>query len=82
LTLASIGGEWASPVDGIRYPLHWRLAIPAVKLVLDITPLREAQELQLGTRLWSGIVSLHGKRDGRAVLGSGRMDLTGYGTGT
>jgi predicted secreted hydrolase len=82
LTLAPGGGEWASPVDGIRYPLHWRLAIPAVKLVLDITPLREAQELQLGTRLWSGIVSLHGKRDGRAVLGSGRMDLTGYGTGT
>jgi len=82
LTLAPVDGSWASPLDGTRYPLRWSLAAPALDLVLDIAPLREAQELRLGTPLWSGIVSLQGTRGGRTLTGSGRMDLSGYGTGT
>jgi len=82
LTLAPVDGAWASPRDGTRYPLHWRLAMPAADLVLDIRPLREAQELRLGAPFWSGIVSLQGTHGGRTLTGSGRMDLSGYGTGT
>ncbi|MCF7985404.1 MAG: hypothetical protein K9L70_13455 [Thiohalocapsa sp.] len=78
LTLEPEDGAWASPIDGTAYPLAWRLAIPALALDVAVRPLQPDQELMLIERLWSGAVTLSGRRGGRAIDGVGRMDLSGY----
>jgi len=77
LTLEPAGARWTSP-DGVAYPLHWRLAAPALDLTLDIRPLIPDQRQALGVPIWSGIVVVEGRQGGAAINGSGRMDLTGY----
>ena len=82
LTLEPSGERWTSPEDGTRYPLWWRLAVPALGLDVALAPLSSQQELGPGLassgRLWSGAVTLSGRRDGEPVTGGGRMDLGGY----
>jgi len=78
LTLAPGDARWRSPADGARYPIAWRLAAPALGLVLRIDALRSDQEVRLGEPLWSGAITVTGERNGRAVGGGGRMDLSGY----
>ena len=77
-------GIWFSPDGGARYPLRWRLVLPALGLDVAIDPLLAGQELEPGAavaeRTWSGVVTVSGSRDGDRVTGSGRMDLSGYGT--
>jgi predicted secreted hydrolase len=70
--------DWASPVDGAVYPVSWRLAVPARRLELSLSPLVEAQERTGPLRAWSGAIRVEGRgRDG-PVGGSGFMELTGY----
>jgi predicted secreted hydrolase len=82
LTLEPSSDTWASPEDGTRYPLWWRLALPALGLDVAVEPLLPQQELgpgiASGGRIWSGSVTLSGSRAGDPVTGSGRMDLSGY----
>ncbi len=68
-------GHWSSPVDRIRYPVAWRLAIPEEGLEVRISPLLENQELKLSLRLWSGAVLVEGPS---GTAGRGYMELTGY----
>ena len=82
LSLEPSSDTWASPVDGTRYPLWWRLALPALGLDVAVEPLLPQQELGPGIvsggLIWSGAVTLSGSRNGDPVTGSGRMDLSGY----
>ncbi len=84
LTLEPSSATWPSPQDGARYPLWWRLTLPALGLDVALEPLLPQQELgpgmASGGRIWSGLVTLSGSRDGEPVTGSGRMDLSGYAT--
>ncbi len=84
LTLEPSSATWPSPQDGARYPLWWRLTLPALGLDVALEPLLPQQELVPGMasagRIWSGLVTLSGSRDGEPVTGSGRMDLSGYAT--
>ena len=68
---------WASPKGG-RYPLHWRLQIPAHALDLQITPVIDNQELDLLIRYWEGAMDVSGTRDDQPVQGQGYLELTGY----
>ncbi len=68
---------WESPRGG-RYPVAWRLRLPALGLELVIRPLLRDQELELTVRYWEGAVDVHGTRGGRPVQGRGYVELTGY----
>jgi predicted secreted hydrolase len=71
--------------DGVRYPLRWRLLIPALGLELEIghqldQRVRESLAPVAGPAAsWSSPVEVRGWRESDAISGVGRMDLTGYG---
>jgi len=72
-------GDWTSPRDGTRYPVRWRLTVPALELTLALAPLVEDQERTGILRAYSGAVQVTGRdRDG-AVGGQGFIALDGYG---
>jgi predicted secreted hydrolase len=66
---------WISPRDGTRYPVAWRLTVPDVGLDLNMSPLIDAQELDLAVRLWSGGVTVTGTAAGVPLTGVGQVDL-------
>lgn len=70
---------WESPAGGARYPLQWRVRVPAQALDLVLTPQLHDQELRGTFRYWEGAVSVRGSREGLPVAGRGYMELTGYG---
>lgn len=67
---------WRSPRTGARYPVAWSLAIPSADLRLELTPLIRDQELDPGTRQWSGEVLVAGRQGGTDLAGSGRIELS------
>jgi len=69
--------RWTSPRGGV-YPARWRLAVPALDLVLDIKPVLADQELMVSVRYWEGAVDVRGVERGRALRGVGYVELTGY----
>lgn len=70
--------DWRSTLDGPRYPLRWRLALPGEGLELEIEPLLEGQELDFAIRSWSGTVEVRGRLRGAPASGRGHMELSGY----
>jgi predicted secreted hydrolase len=81
LGLTDIGVEvldhWVSPGE-VRYPSGWRLSVPAEEIALTVKPYIRNQEMDLSVRYWEGAVSVEGSSRGRAVTGSGYVELTGY----
>jgi predicted secreted hydrolase len=77
VTLAVLD-EWTSAATGVRYPVAWRLAIPAAALSLDITPYLEQQELELSVRYWEGAVRAEGSGPAGGLTGQGYLELAGY----
>ena len=69
---------WVSPRDGTRYPALWRIRVPSAALDIVVRPLLPDQELDLAVRYWEGAVRVDGTADGRAVGGSGYVELVGY----
>ncbi len=72
------GRVWESPSTGARYPVSWRLEIPAFDLGLDVAAAFPEQELALDFSYWEGVVDVSGRRAGGDVGGQGYMELTGY----
>lgn len=70
--------EWASPLDGARYPSRWRVSIPSLGATFAIIPLIPDQEMALTFRYWEGAVVVSGHRGGEEVAGKGYVELTGY----
>lgn len=70
--------EWASPVDGARYPGRWRVSVPSLGATFGITPMIPNQEMDLTFRYWEGAVVVDGIREGEEVAGKGYVELTGY----
>jgi predicted secreted hydrolase len=70
---------WQSPTTKIRYPIRWRVTIPASGLSLDVRAAMPNQELHTprstGVTYWEGAVEATGAGD---VRGRGYMELTGY----
>jgi predicted secreted hydrolase len=87
LSLEPMDADWVSQ-GGMRYPLSWRLAIPAQDLELMIQPLFAEQVLRMSEtsattlpgaeQRWRGAVSVQGRRGADGLSGQGRMDLNGY----
>jgi predicted secreted hydrolase len=77
VTLAVLD-EWTSDATGVRYPVAWRLAIPAAGVSLDVKPYLEQQELALSVRYWEGAVRVDGEGPAGALTGQGYLELAGY----
>lgn len=75
-------GTWTSAESKATYPAKWRLTIPLLGLILDVTPLLADQELRTSrsTRVsyWEGAVAVTGTKQGRPIKGQGYVELTGY----
>jgi predicted secreted hydrolase len=73
---------WRSAETHARYPVSWRIALPALELELSVRPLMNGQELSptqgIPFAYWEGAVRVEGTRAGRPVMGEGYLELTGY----
>jgi len=73
---AAVLETWATP-GGARYPLHWRLTVPGLELVLDVKAAFPGQLWQRSIEYWEGVVSVTGARKSRGVTGRGYVESTG-----
>jgi predicted secreted hydrolase len=68
--------------NGAVYPTEWRATVPAHDIDLTITTPLQDQELSLveltGIAYWEGMIDVAGRAGGRAVRGSGYLEMTGY----
>ena len=68
---------WTSPKSGARYPIRWRLAIPALHVSLECATPVPNQEFvsddDAGQTYWEGAVSYSGSANG-----VGYLEMTGY----
>ncbi len=71
-------GFWVSDRTLRRYPVAWRVDIPARELALNVKAWRPDQELDLSVRYWEGAVDAEGWESGAPVTGRGYVELTGY----
>lgn len=70
---------WKNPDQTGAYPVAWRMEIPKLNLKLQVLAARDDQELRLQPVVyWEGSVQTEGTREGKAVKGSGYLEMTGY----
>ncbi len=70
---------WQSAATGGKYPVAWRVEIPTLSFVADVSPPVEAQELtQPPVIYWEGLIDAKGTRAGQPIEGHGYLELTGY----
>ena len=73
---------WQSERTSAEYPVHWRIEIPRLDMVLRIEPAFEQQEMvteaTTGISYWEGSISVEGKHDQARVQGTGYLEMTGY----
>ena len=74
--------RWRSSRSGATYPAAWKIAIPLLRLEVEVTPLLADQELDTaastGVVYWEGACSVRGTRAGRPVGGRAYVEMTGY----
>jgi predicted secreted hydrolase len=77
-----VTGSWPSPVSGARYPMGWRIQVPAHRAEFEVQPLVENHEINAEPfwRLdyWEGPVRVGGRMGDADVAGRGYVELTGY----
>ncbi len=73
---------WESPRSHTRYPIEWRIQIPALDLDAVYRPLIDDQEIALlgvARAVWEGAGRLAGTMGGRDISGRARGEFYGYG---
>ncbi len=76
--MITVTDQWQSPAGG-TYPSRWEIQLPALDLLLTVTPVIAAQELITTVRYWEGAVDVRGRRKQQPIEGRGYVELTGYG---
>jgi predicted secreted hydrolase len=66
--------HWKSPDTGARYPVNWRIQIPAHDLDLTVIPVINHQEHTHAFAYWEGAMRFTGDN----VRGMGYLEMTGY----
>ena len=69
---------WTSPHTGDRYPIRWRLRVPAESLDLTVTAKLADQEMRLTVRYWEGTVAVAGRAGEQVIGGQGYLEMTRY----
>lgn len=76
------GRIWRSPQSGGRYPVVWRVRVPASGLRLTVTAALPDQELRarvpVAVDYWEGAVRAAGVWRGHPIHGRGYLEMTGY----
>ena len=74
--------HWRSRRSGATYPMGWRIAVPSLRLNLQLDPFVEDQELvtreSTQVTYWEGAVRASGSIENTAVTGEGYVEMTGY----
>ena len=74
--------RWKSPSSGARYPMKWKVTIPAEQIELNIAPEFQDQELitNRSTRVtyWEGAAAVKGSFKNKPVSGQAYVEMTGY----
>ncbi len=70
--------HWTSPETRASYPSRWKLAVPSAGLELRVVPWVPNQEMRTSFTYWEGAVRVEGTRAGKAVVGNGYVEMTGY----
>lgn len=73
---------WSSPATRVRYPVEWRLSVPALEAELNFTPLADGQEIRVFgpmRAIWEGAGRVSGVVGRRPVEGAARLEGQGYG---
>ena len=74
------GALWRSPRTGLAYPSLWQIVVPGDGLDLTLEPVTLDQELAgTGATFWTGAVDVIENPIAGAHVGTGRVELTGYG---
>lgn len=80
--LQPVGDTWTSPITHAVYPIHWKIAIPQLRIVLDAKTPLSSQELDgkgnFAPTYWEGAITLQGSRNGEPLAGVGYLEMTGY----
>jgi predicted secreted hydrolase len=75
-------GSWTSPHTRAKYPMGWRINVPALGISATLTPLLNDQELvtraSTGVTYWEGAVDVNGTFGNTSVSGDGYVEMTGY----
>jgi predicted secreted hydrolase len=73
---------WLSPQSGARYPVRWKVRLPARQIELEVRAAFPQQEMNtvvsIGTSYWEGSVTVTGSWQGAEVRGLGYLEMTGY----
>lgn len=70
---------WKSKGSGATYPISWKIEVPTLQLVAQVSTPLESQELVLNPiAYWEGAVQAEITKRGKPVKGRGYMELTGY----
>jgi predicted secreted hydrolase len=75
------GRAWTSRGTSARYPVEWRISVPAERLDLTAQALVDDQEQRgsmSGVAYWEGAIDVAGTHEGRPVRGRGYLEMTGY----
>jgi predicted secreted hydrolase len=76
------GGYWKSPSTRASYPLEWKIEVPAMGLqIVAVTPMRNQELVSKGRyspTYWEGVMDYEALMNGRAIRGSGYLEMTGY----
>ena len=79
-TMTKANATYKSERTGATYPIAWSIAIPELKLQIEIgTPLNTQEFVsRFGPSYWEGAIDVTGTHDNKAVRGTGYLEMTGY----
>ena len=82
--LQPLADSWTSPISHATYPIHWKISIPKLGIILETTTPLASQELanknknSLSPTYWEGAITLSGSRSTTPLSGVGYLEMTGY----
>ncbi|MCS7198091.1 MAG: hypothetical protein NZ930_05380 [Candidatus Bipolaricaulota bacterium] len=73
-------GRWESPHTGAVYPMPWEIRVPSFRLLLDVQPVLQDQEIYGAgpQRYWEGSSRVQGRAGELPVEGRAYVELVGY----
>jgi predicted secreted hydrolase len=81
-TMEPTGQIWTSPDTKAKYPIAWRIFVPALHLEFSVSSPLQTQEIvsrgQGTPSYWEGAIDVTGHRGESPIDGAGYLEMTGY----